>query len=256
MVPLFQKSPRPGRPAVRRVAVATAVIAAHALVLALMCWRPAAPGADAGMNGDVVLASLVDAAPPAARHFPHAARRNRGKPSHVRSETDRDLPPAPADAVSADGSDQPPQLSDAESAALDAFQPALAEGSPGTPCNLTAMIGELLAGSPAVQHGLAEMPSAERSVANAVSLWDGRWPQDSTSGGKELLRAVLAKAVGAARPDCLTIANHGPALFFIPDGGTTAVLAVGSGEWRWGDLVASPAVSTVANNYLDGLASR
>ncbi len=154
-----------------------------------------------------------------------------------------------------DAPDQP-QLSDAEAAALDAFQPA-AEGTPDQPCNLTGMLATALAQSSEVQQGLAELPTEQRSVANAIDLWDGQWPEDSSSGGKGLLRALLVKAVTAARPDCLTVANHGPALFLIPDSHTTVVLAVGSGDWRWGDLITpSDPLQPVAADYFAGLASR
>ena len=149
-----------------------------------------------------------------------------------------------------------PLLSDAETTALETFEPT-AEGSPDQPCNLTGMLATAFAQSPEVQQGLAELPAEQRSVANAIDLWDGQWPVDSTSGGKGLLRALLVKAITTARPDCLTRTNRGPALFLIPDNHSTVVLAVGSGEWSWGDLIApADSLQPVAADYFAGLASR
>ncbi len=248
---------KPGRHRLRQAAVATAVIAGHACALVLLCWQPSTQRAtDAGVDGPMVLASLVSAVPHAASSAAHKTPHKTPHKKHARPAATAiggtpEAPPPPTDPA-----DAVPQLSDAETAALDAFQPELAEGAADQPCNLTGMLADVLAQSPAVQQALSGMPSTQRSVANAVNLWDGQWPDDSVQGGKGLLRAVLTKAVAAARPDCLTVANHGPALFFIPDNRTTVVLAVGSGDWRWGDLIAPPAVPLIADNYLGGLASR
>ena len=255
MVRPFPKIPKPGRRSLRQTAIVAGVIAGHALALALLCWRPQpVQGADAGMEGQVVLASLVEMGPSAPAPATHAvAPKARSRPPESPTGTQA---AAPDDPASSSPPDRTPQLTEAQTAALDGFQPVMAEGAPDQPCNLTGMMADLLSRSPVVQQALADMPPAQRSVANAVNLWDGEWPEDSLSGGKGLLRAILAKAVGAARPDCLTVANHGPALFFIPDNRTTVVLAVGSGEWRWGDLIAPMSGAVVADNYLGGLASR
>jgi hypothetical protein len=147
--------------------------------------------------------------------------------------------PAPdASAVASEDDDaSAPQLSSADAEALSAFQPDLSSAGDGAGCNLSQALSELLTASPEVRRSLDEMPPAQRSVANAVMLWDGQWSQDSISGGKALLRALLIKAVAGARPECLSNVNHGPVLFYVPDANATVVIAVGSGDWRWGDLI-------------------
>ena len=81
-------------------------------------------------------------------------------------------------------------------------------------------------------------PVAERSVANAVQLWNGRWIEDP--GGADRLAAVRAatvQAILAAPPGCRQAGVAGPRLILFDDGPETVVLSLGSGTWRWTDLV-------------------
>lgn len=214
-----------------RLAAATLVVAVvHVALVALLCLTPPRDTHrtfDAGPPSlSISLVTGRDA--PAATPAPPAAKVE---------------PPRPAEAELPDGagpqSDRAatPQLSQAETLALAAFHPDLGGGqAPG--CNLAHALADTFTGSPEVRQSLDELPVSQRSVANAVMLWDGQWSQDSLSGGKALLRALLIKAVAGARPECLSAVNHGPVLFYVPDAAATVVIAVGSGDWRWGDLMA------------------
>jgi len=91
--------------------------------------------------------------------------------------------------------------------------------------------------SPIVRQGVAELPAGEKSVANAVQMWDGAWATETTSGGMALLRGLLTREVDAAPADCRSQVNTGPVFFLVPDGEAMVVVAVGSGQWTWGQLV-------------------
>ena len=222
----------------QRATVYATVLAGHALVAALLCWQvtpaPIRPtGQKIAQQGDVVSISLVEAATattPPRQAAPKQTPKPPPKPTMPQPaahDADGLLPPATEQT--------PPQLSQADTQVLADFQPAA--GEPSTPCNLTEQLAAAFAHSPAVQQGLDNLPASQRSVANAVMLWDGRWPDGAASEGETLLRALLVKGVSTARPDCLQAVNTGPVLFFVPDRETMVVLAVGSGEWRWGDLL-------------------
>lgn len=248
-----------------RAGIVCAVILAHVFVFVAMALQFRVDGAPVGTEGQVVMASLVLAAPsqpsspPARQSRPKAVRPKTVEIHRDKPAPDGLKPPAPETVAVVQGdSDDPADgdillLSEPDALALEQFQPATAAGEPNAPCNLTAMLAAAFAQSPALRQGLDELPAEARSVANAVNLWDGQWPQESAAGGKALLRALLVKAISAARPDCLTQVQRGPVLFLIPDSQTTVVLAIGSGDWTWGDLLDAPSVAS--NNYFLSLAS-
>ena len=224
-----------------RAVVSAAVLTGHVAVFGLMALELRPPPRLSGNDGTVVMASLVSAVPGA-----HTAPPPAPKPVHRAQPAKPEPAPAsdakaPAPAVTPDTA-QAPQLDEAETEAVAAFDGgAVAAGDPDASCDLTAALGASFRASPQVRQALDELPADQRSVANAINLWDGAWPAETLSGGKGLLRALLVKAVGAAPPECLIRDNHGPALMFVPENGTVAVLAVGSGTWRWGDLTQAAA---------------
>lgn len=107
-------------------------------------------------------------------------------------------------------------------------------------CDLTEAVTSNLRANAAVQAALAEIPRRSRSVANAVMLWNGDWTSDETVGGRSslaVLRLVIAASVRAAPFECRDSLVVGPRLIFVPDAVGTAVLAIGSGSWSWGQLL-------------------
>ncbi len=120
---------------------------------------------------------------------------------------------------------------------VSAFQPSTM-GTPGSVCDVTQQLAQTFGASPEVRQGIAAIPAKGRSVANAVMLWDGHWAEGTQSGGMAVLRALLVKAIVSSRSECLQAQNQGPVLFLIPDNNTTVVLAIGSGQWRWADILA------------------
>ncbi|MDV6331156.1 hypothetical protein [Asticcacaulis sp. 201] len=241
------------RPVFEWVWISCAVLVGHALLLVLLCQMGQTPVAPVGGNASTeVVVSLIATAPAreAAVKSPSILSLAVKKISTSEPASDQGLePPKIEPEVALNPDNAEPQLSAADAVTLDQFNPA-STGAPGVPCDLTATLASIFAQSPEVRQGLEGVPTSQRSVANAVMLWDGHWPETSLSGGQGLLRALLVKAVGHARPECLTQTNRGPVLFLVPEDQTTVVLAIGSGEWRWGDLLNSPVDSVIASRNI------
>lgn len=118
---------------------------------------------------------------------------------------------------------------------------ASASRAAGQPCQLTAWLQQALQADPQVQAALAQIPRPARSVANALMLWNGTWiePLAKASTGVETLRQAFMSGIRSAPEACRDQVIHGPELILLSDGVGTTVLAVGSGEWRWADLLPS-----------------
>jgi hypothetical protein len=134
----------------------------------------------------------------------------------------------------------PQPMSPEDSQALNDFIPLAGSASVEEPCDLEAALATDLRQAHLAQRALAAVPASARSVADAIMMWDGHWPADTEAGGKALLRALIEREVAAARSECRDEINHGPRLFLAPATGTTVAIVVGSGEWRWRDLLAMP----------------
>ena len=123
---------------------------------------------------------------------------------------------------------------------LDIDRTAAASSAEGA-CDLTDTVQDSLRRSSTVRAALDELPRNERSVANAVMLWDGQWIDGASPGARAALgkiRAVVTAAVAAASAPCRAATQSGPRLISVA-GAPDTVLALGSGRWRWDDL-ASP----------------
>lgn len=107
-------------------------------------------------------------------------------------------------------------------------------------CNVADTIRAVLVADSLTQGALAAIPQSARTVANAVMLWDGHWvsrPLRAGGTGLDKLRAIIVDGIRTVPADCRTAAVGGPRLIVIPDGATTVVLAFGSGNWSWSELL-------------------
>ena len=119
----------------------------------------------------------------------------------------------------------------------------------GHVCQLSADAAAAIQHDPMAMAELAALPPGVRSGADAVMLWNGKWfdqgtpvPEPtgpvSTNGS---LRLAIEKMVVAAPAACRDEAMVGPVFVPIPEGDRTTLLAIGSGAWRWSDLLSLPA---------------
>lgn len=113
-------------------------------------------------------------------------------------------------------------------------------GGAGDPCQLTEWLQGLLADDPFVRAALARLPLDRRSVANAVMLWDGRWAEARTGAGEDLLQPVrqaITTRLAQAPAECRDYWMAGPRFISVTDQRRPTTLALGSGLWRWADLL-------------------
>ena len=121
---------------------------------------------------------------------------------------------------------------------------AAAPGSANAGCELAADVQAALRQSPAVAAAVMHIPVTARSVSNALLLWDGQWAKPAALGGAAALKpiqTVVQASIRAAPADCQREIITGPRLMLAPDVGAPAagavVLAFGSGNWRWDQLL-------------------
>jgi hypothetical protein len=129
-----------------------------------------------------------------------------------------------------------PVSGEVDSALVDQADAAATGGA----CDLTAPVQAALQASDAVRTALPRIPRAERSVANAIMVWKATWLAGDGQLDLEAIRAVrevVTATIAAATPECRLQMQAGPRLLLLPQADDTVVLAVGSGTWRWQDLV-------------------
>jgi len=110
-----------------------------------------------------------------------------------------------------------------------------------TPCAVGDTIQIALRDSPAVVRALEQIPVGARSIADAVMVWDGRWIDPTRVGGEAALgpiRAVVQGSIDAAPEACRSAPVAGPRLVYVAVGNRTMILAFGSGQWAWDQLLA------------------
>jgi hypothetical protein len=110
----------------------------------------------------------------------------------------------------------------------------------GGTCDLTAPVQAALQSSDAVRASLPMIPPDKRSVANAIMVWKVAWlaeDQQLDATAIAVIRDVVADTIAAATPECRLQPQSGPRLLLLSGAGDTVVLAVGSGQWRWQDLL-------------------
>jgi hypothetical protein len=147
------------------------------------------------------------------------------------------------DLAVADPTARPQPLSQAAAARPEAAVTASQTADHVSTCQMTEQVQARLADDPQVLLALAHIPRGARSVANALMLWDGAWVgsrQDDQAQALGVIRGVIVEAIATASPDCRALPVLGPRLLSIPDPSGATLLVVGSGAWRWDDLLATP----------------
>ena len=119
----------------------------------------------------------------------------------------------------------------------------------GVQCPLSGVLRETLERDEVLQASLANIPPQSRSVANAVLLWDGRWLHPERLGGRitiDIVRDAVAAGLEDASEACRAQVILGPVFLPIQSRSGPLVLAMGSGAWRWEDLLETEALEEPA----------
>lgn len=152
--------------------------------------------------------------------------------------------------------------------------PASGSGS-GSGCSVaTAVAAALIADIPAMEE-LAALPAEVRSDADAVMLWNGSWLDVTPEAQRQLaltptqpqpltqpltqpptlipeLKRVVTDTVLALPIECQGVETAGPQLIPIPEPGRTTMVVIGSGVWRWSDLIELPVTDPADGQTGDG----
>jgi hypothetical protein len=159
--------------------------------------------------------------PPPPRNL---ARRAKAPPPDVR--------PLPAGDSRRDGPGV--ELTDAQIASAS----AVGSGGGGRPCDMARRLQAALRKDPRVQAAVAEA-RARGTAGKALFLWNGDWIRSRGEEGEGLaaVREAIMWEVAFAPEACRTEPVHGLLLFSMNDGPGSAGLVMGSGVWRWSDLL-------------------
>ena len=250
--------PRQLRARRRRVLAIAASLVAHGLILLVML-PPAAP-ASRTYEPPAVTVTLVSGpplfaaalSPTPAKAPPAKARakpKTRPKPAKTRPHRTRPTPiktasahkslarhtlarraTSPLTAADDPGDEMGETAAQVELSAGELAGAASAgSGPPGGVCDMPRRVQEALRRDPMVR------PAVARFSGKAVRVWDGDWVWMRGDDGKGLtaVRQAMMWEIAAAPRACRAEPVHG--LVLISTGPTR--LAVGSGVWRWSDLL-------------------
>jgi hypothetical protein len=123
----------------------------------------------------------------------------------------------------------------------------------GGACDLTAPVQAALQSSAAVRLSLPRIPAERRSVANAIMVWKVAWlaeDEQLDAAAIAAIQGIVAQTVAAATAECRLEPQVGPRLLLLAGTGDTIVLAVGSGQWRWQDLLDTARPGSTDDNGL------
>ncbi len=219
---------------VERGSVLIAIITVHLLVLLWLFTRPITEQVRRDAGGDLVLISISDGKPAAT-------------PPTVPKPPPAIVLPAPAIILPS------PLPTPTE-------QQNWSQAGQAGGCSLAARSAEAIARDPAAMAELAALPPAYRTSADAVMLWNGEWlasaPGTIAPPPTPSLRRVVEQVVADASPECQTAPMAGPQFLAIPEQSRNTTLVIGSGEWRWSDILAisSACLKTPSDACLSPLA--
>ena len=120
-------------------------------------------------------------------------------------------------------------------------QPGDAAAQPG--CSTLDQIGKLLNADPVAVAAVLGAPPENRSIADAVIVWNAGWSEIARDPAAPLgpARALLERSLEAVPDDCLAEEVVGPRLVPVVAGENRMMFVViGSGTWRWSDLLLDP----------------
>jgi hypothetical protein len=140
---------------------------------------------------------------------------------------------------------------------------ALGTGVGAGGCALDQTVGDAILVDAAAMAELEALPPHARTEADAVMLWDGAWPwpssaavtppADSTLPGA--LRRAVEIAIANAPAECRDAPVAGPRFIALPGALRTTTIVIGSGQWRWADVLEPGVTCGVATTATPVLAA-
>ncbi len=229
-------------------------LAGHLLVVIALLWTWAEPPTIP--EPAAVVVALIDEPSPTPKAAPKAAPAGskssspaKSRPRHASAQPTHAQPvrSKPSHAP-LHGASRPPEetedaepgteLSDAQiagaSVAGSASGSAYGSGSGGGVCDMAVRVQLALRKDPLVRAALAG------SGGKASMVWNGDWVRGRGEDGKGLaaVREAIIWEIAFAPPACRAQSVRGLVMLSLNEAAGSARLAVGTGEWRWSDLLA------------------
>jgi hypothetical protein len=201
-------------------------VAVHLVVLAALFWPHAAKPPSHTVPPPPLQVSLLETPKPAPPSPP--------EPAMLQPDSVDVAPPRLAVRAPAPSAVTVPDTSDLLSNSQLAGAAAVGEGGGGGgTCDMARAVQQALRRDPLVR---AAVEDAHRS-GRAIMLWNGDWVRSGDQDGKGLsaVREAITWEVAFAPETCRNTRMHGLVLLSLADGSTR--FAVGSGDWRWSDLL-------------------
>lgn len=209
----MRRPPR-ARPEPKRAALALAIASLHGLALILLFTSPKPPHHDAVLERVMTIVARPAAA--------------------VRAVPQPPSPSVPLDRVEVTVA--PPTITIASDAAPSSIT---GQRSTDEDCDIERGVADTLARDPAARAAFAAIGPA-RAETGAVNLWNGDWvtpPDPDDAARLSALRPGVRTAVAAATRACADTEQVGPRLIPIAGQVRPTLLVIGSGRWRWHDLM-------------------
>jgi hypothetical protein len=113
-------------------------------------------------------------------------------------------------------------------------------GSGGQPCDMVRRLQGALRQDPDVRAAVSQAHRATGS-GKAILVWNGDWLRNPGQEGKGLagVRQAIVMEVAFAPEACRAEPMRGLVLISMNDGSGAGRLALGSGAWRWSDLLSA-----------------
>ena len=109
----------------------------------------------------------------------------------------------------------------------------------GGSCDMVRRLQNALRDAPGVRAALTEAYRTSGANGRAIVIWDGDWVLSPGQEGKGLagVRQAVAVTVGFTPRACKAETVRGYVLLTLGDGPGAPRLALGTGQWRWADLL-------------------
>ena len=220
----------------RRIIGALPSLAGHLAILAIILLvhrdLPVTTVEDAAISVSLV-PGIKPAPVPKAEEAPQPQTAPQQRRTLVRRAAARPTPDAPPA-----GKDPRPPQSGVELSATQLAGAASADsGGGGGSCDLARQLQGALRRDPLVQAAVAG------SNGKAIMVWNGDWVRSQGEDGKGLaaVREAIIWEIAFAPEACRSRPVHGLVLLSMNTSPGAARLAVGSGDWRWSDLLKAAA---------------
>lgn len=141
--------------------------------------------------------------------------------------------------VLAAGDDGPEDTSDQVSDGQLAGAATAGSGLSGGACNMVGRLQAALRKDRRVQAAVAEARHADGPGGGAMMVWNGGWVRSHGQDGAGLaaVREAIMWEIAFSPEPCRAEPVRGLVLLSMNDGPGAAKLVVGSGRWRWSDLL-------------------